>query len=267
MDMITSRRNALIKYASRLLERKARDREGKFLVEGVRMVREAMKRPELIEYVLVACDVTGEMEEEFWRDAASVYRIRPELVKEITDTENPSGIVAVCRKPVWDWESIPESDGLILIVDNLRDPGNLGTILRTAWAAGVDAVFLLKGTVDMYNPKVIRSSMGAVFHFPVFERVGNDEVRELCHRGYRLVVADSKASLVFTDADYYGNVAVVIGGETAGISAVFEELPASRVRIPLREGVDSLNAAVACGIILYEAWSQRHLVRENTSMI
>ena len=250
-----------------MLERKGREREGKFLVEGLRMVREAVKKPGIVEHIMVSCDVAEEIVQEFSSRVPAVHKIKPELAREISDTQSPSGIVAVCRKPSWGWQEVPTSNGLVLLIDNLRDPGNLGTILRTAWAAGVNAAFLLKGTVDVYNPKVIRSSMGAVFFLPVFEKVGNDGIRDLCRMGYRLLVADPKASLLFTEADYSGNVAVVVGGETTGISRVFEEFSALKVRIPLREGVDSLNAAVACGIILYEAWRKRELVRQDSRVL
>ncbi len=250
-----------------MLERRGREREGKFLVEGLRLVREAVKKPGVVKYIMISCDVEDSIVQELSEQARAVYRIKPGLIKEISDTQTPSGIVAVCYKLSWDRREIPSENGLVLIVDNVRDPGNLGTILRTSWAVGVHAVFLLKGTVDVYNPKVVRSSMGAVFFLPVFEKAGSDEIRELFRMGYRLLVADPKAREVFIDIDYSGNVALVVGGETTGISRIFEEFSAVGVRIPLRKGVDSLNAAVACGIILYEAWRKRELVCRESSML
>ena len=258
MKVITSKDNPLIKSTRHLLTRKGRTEQRRFIVEGLRLVNEAVERAELIDYVLVSQGYLEQQEQyPSLPDSTPCYIVSEPVIKSVTDTRTPSGVMAVCRKPVWSEEEYIQGDSLLLILDDIRDPGNLGTILRTAWAAAVDAVYLLKGTVDVFNPKVVRSTMGAILHLPIFETVEADKMEYLFEQGYRFLLADPAGLQLFYDADYRGKLALVLGGETSGVSPIFREIETARIRIPLRPGVDSLNAAVSCGIILYTAWQQR----------
>lgn len=259
MEVITSRDNRLIKYTRRLLSHKGRETERRFILEGYRLVSEALKKPELVDYLLVSTGYLERCQDKPFVPGIPRYQVSDPVMQAVTGTQTPPGLLAVCRKPVWNQEEVLAGDSILLIIDNIRDPGNLGTIIRTAWAAGVDAVFLTKGTVDAYSPKVVRSTMGAVLNLPLFDRVEPGEVGELRARGYRFLLAEPEGREFFYDADYRGKVALVIGGEATGISEGFRDIGTGGIRIPLRPGVDSLNAAVACGIILYAAWQQRRL--------
>lgn len=257
-EPITSGDNRLIKYTRCLLTRKGREKEGRFIVEGLRLVREALSRPELVDYILVAEKAVHYLEVLSLPAKVRCYSVSERVLETVADTHNPAGILAVCYKPEWGKACFADTDGLLLILDNVRDPGNLGTILRTAWAASVDAVLLMKGTVDIYNGKVVRSTMGAILHLPVFQKVQPRDILKLRAQGYRFIMADPRGTELFYQTDYRGKIALVLGGETTGVSSFpVQDLPVAGVRIPLREGVDSLNAAVACGIILYAAWQQR----------
>lgn len=267
METITSKENQLVKYTRRLLTRRGRDREGKFILEGLRLVKEALLRPELVEYVFISRGLEHQHELRSLLERVRCYQVSEQVMRAVADTHTPSGILVVCSKPVHDPEELAGAHGFFLVIDKVRDPGNLGTILRTAWAAAVDAVLLVKGTADVYNPKVVRSSMGAVLNLPVFEKIGPGDILELNRRGYRFILADPAGSRLFNQVDYRGDVALVVGSETAGLSELFGTVQACNVRIPLRPGVDSLNAAVACGIILYTAWQQRNVVDDGAGML
>ena len=143
----------------------------------------------------------------------------------------------------------------VLILDRLRDPGNLGTILRTALAAGVEGVLLAPGTVDATNPKAVRAGMGAHFRLPM-AAMDWDEIAHAV-AGCRVYLADARGSISYTDADWTGRVALIVGGEAAGAGSRAHALAEATVAIPIAAGVESLNAAVAAGVLLFEAARQR----------
>jgi RNA methyltransferase, TrmH family len=143
--------------------------------------------------------------------------------------------------------------GLLLVLDAIRDPGNLGTILRSAWAVGVDVVLCAPGTADAYNPKVVRAAMGAHFRVPLRVVQTWEEIEHAVRGIPRIYLADADGESVYTEADWSRPVALIIGGEAEGASAAARRTATARVRIPMRGGAESLNAAMAATVLLFQA--------------
>jgi len=177
--------------------------------------------------------------------------VSEEVMRAISDTQTPPGLLAVV--PI---SEKPPKEGLLLIVDRLRDPGNLGTILRSAWAAGVGQLVTTKGTVDIYSPKVVRGAMGAHFHLSLAPDKGWEEIEPLLE-GRQILLAEARGEVAYHEVDWSKPSALIIGGEAEGASEEAKRLAHKRVYIPMPGGAESLNAAVAASIILFEAARQR----------
>jgi TrmH family RNA methyltransferase len=195
-------------------------------------------------------------------DLAIPHRVPVRLVERrlfdrLSDVQSPQGILAVF--PVPKPESAPDdAPSLVLILDRLRDPGNLGTLLRAAAGAGVSAVYLTPETVDPWNPKAVRAGMGAHFRLPI-ATLDNDTMADLSTRLPRRVVARAEAERPYDAVDWTGPAALVIGGETEGVGPELRAWGVEDVGIPLAHDVESLNAAVAGAVILFEAARQRRI--------
>ena len=173
--------------------------------------------------------------------------------------KTPQGLLAVVKEPQATLAAVLTEPGLLLIVaDRLRDPGNLGTLIRLADAAGATAVVVTAGSVDPYNPKVVRATMGSIFHLPVTLVTSPAAISALHARGVRVLAADQEGTADYTEADYRPPVALVVGNEGEGLDAQWAAAAIARVRIPLYGRADSLNVAVAAGILLYEARRRSH---------
>lgn len=251
-SMITSTQNERVKLAHALVtQAKTRRKEGKIALEGVRLIRDAMERggfsPDFILYDPSHVNITAL---ETLTD--QLYEASGEVIRYIAATEQPQGIVAVFPMPV---PKLPADPQRVLILDHLRDPGNVGTILRTAAAAGVDVVLLSPGSVDLYNDKVLRASMGAHFRVTVAERSWAEidaYVTDL-----PVYLADMVGDAVYHTVDWTQPHALVVGSEADGASVDAVALTSQRVYIPMSADSESLNAAVAAGILLFEAARQR----------
>jgi TrmH family RNA methyltransferase len=240
--LITSLSNERVKLARALQSQaKTRRKEQKIALEGVRLIRDAVERggyiPEFILYDPDAVDT-------------------PEIIRHVTETEQPQGIIAVLPMPA---SKLPTSPQRVLILDAIRDPGNEGTILRTAAAAGVDAVLLSPGCVDMYNNKVLRGGMGAHFRLTIAARSWA-EIDDYC-RDLTIYLADMDGDRAYDAVDWTQPHALIIGGEAHGASADAESLAAERVFIPMAAEAESLNAAIAAGVLLFEAARQKRSAR------
>ena len=258
MKEIKSRDNQKIRDAARLKEQKYRHREQMFLIEGRKMFSEAIEAEQ--ELLRVFVDKAGaERYLDEYRKSRGVEWIKVDsaLIRYICDTQTPQGIVAVARIPQWDLNGLLQEKGLWLYLDGIADPGNMGTILRTAWAFGVNGVMLSPGCVDPLNPKVVRSTMGAVFNLPVSVDVSAENLSRIKEHGYRLLASSLQGDIELKDLDLSGSVIVVIGSEARGVSSRIVNIADSSFKIPINTRVDSLNAGVACGIIVYEAGKQR----------
>jgi len=258
--MITSPTNPKLRYVRRLDQAAFRAREGRLLLEGVRLIGDAVGAGIDPSFVLVAgsaeaMDRTATLRERLAARGVPVLEVEPRLLAEVAQTQTSQGILAVAPLPDLPMPVIP---GLVLVVDGLRDPGNLGTLLRSAAAAGVDAVLLGPGTVDSSNPKVVRAAMGAHFRVPICA-LGWAEIAEIVRRPVRPLrawVADVSGALDYTAVDWTAPSALIVGGEAHGPSPEARALADATVRIPMPGPVESLNAATAGAVVLFEAVRQ-----------
>lgn len=264
LEIITSVQNNLIKETKKLQQKKYREIQQKYLVEGVRLAEEGLKTNALeaffyTETLLKTARGNDLLQKIMEYQAAvshiSIYEVSPTVLKELAETETPQGIVAVARQKHASLEGLrrENKDGPLLILDGLQDPGNLGTLLRTAWACGAIAAITLPGTAEAYNGKVVRATMGSIFHIPVVTDVSWEEVYAwIREQGYTLCAGDMAGDKLYTEVAWPSRTALVIGSEGQGLVNVRPQELDYRVRIPLHNGVESLNAAVAGGILLYE---------------
>ncbi len=240
--------------------KKARDTQGLFVAEGRKLFFEAP--PDRIVQVLMTRRFAEEHPEAFEKIPAGtdvVADIDETRFFQLSDTRTPQGILTVLKKMDWRAEDVLGiACPLYAILENLQDPGNVGTIVRTGEAAGVTAVFLTEDSADLYAPKTIRSTMGSIFRVPHFlVPTGADIARELRLRGTAVYAAHLKGRAFYTDCDLRGGSAFVIGNESRGVSAETAEASSALIRIPMLGRVESLNAAMAAGVLLYEAQRQR----------
>ena len=256
MQFISSPDNKYIKLAASLKVRKYREAAGLFLVEGRRSVNEALAQPELIEAILAAADRCEEVDSNRLPDD-KIMMVEPKLLKQVCGTDNPQGIAAIVRKPHWSWSQISARGGLLVYLDRISDPGNLGSILRSCWALGVQGVLMSPGCVDLYNLKVVRSTMGAILNLPVFPDVGQAELAALQEAGFVLTCTDPDSGQKYYDVDLKIPTVMILGSEAHGVSGELKEISGTKINIPIEPGIDSLNVAAACAIIVAEAHRQR----------
>lgn len=251
---IVSKDNKTLKTIRSLQRKKGRMESGRYFAEGVRMVEEALRWADASIELLIMSDTFAEKNKNFVHtldeNGKTVYTAKETLFREVCNTEAPQGIGAVLKMP--ENTGIDFSDkNFVLILDGVSEPGNLGTIIRTAEAAGVDAVILLKGCADLYNPKVVRATMGSLFRVPCVLGAELDMVRKLKEQGFSVAATALKDSIPIGEAKLSGKRALVIGSEAFGVSEVVLALSDLRVRIPMEGQVESLNAGVAAGISMY----------------
>lgn len=253
--MITSNQNPKIKLVRALLGRPKERREaGAFVVEGVRLVEEAAKGDWRFEIVLYdeTLSERGRLQVESLRSkGVDVEEVSPSVMKSISETEAPQGILAVVE---YLQLPIPQSPNFILIPDQVRDPGNLGTLLRSAAAAGVQAVLIPPETTDAFAPKVLRSGMGAHFRLPIQEMSWSEIEKAVA--GMRVYVADMDGRSCW-ETDLRQPVALIIGSEAEGVSEFARKMANGKISIPMSGETESLNAGVAGSVLMFEVMRQR----------
>ncbi|NMB26198.1 MAG: RNA methyltransferase [Firmicutes bacterium] len=269
--LITSTQNPQIKRMRSLYTRKGRERTGLIPVEGVRFVMEALAAAEkgVTSVDAIFCEdgcehsLDEELSKALGRFQNQIMRCSTSVFKTLSDTGTPQGIVAAVTRPSQEVSLLSgQGQASYLIVDRVQDPGNLGTMIRTAAAAGAQGIFCLSGTVDPYNSKTLRATMGSVFRIPIVTGVDSRElVTDLQSHGCRLIAADIDAEHYHFEIPYTGPNAIIIGNEGQGIGRDLLDAADTRVKIPLAQGVESLNAAVACGILLFEVVRYHHRSR------
>ena len=254
--MITSASNAKIKLVRALQTRRGeREAERLFVVEGTRLAEEAVRAQAQARLVLHTERLdtrSRSVINQLARLGAEVEEVSPEAMAAASSTQTPPGllvVVPVASAPV------PASPTFALVLDGLSDPGNLGTALRTASAAGVDVVFLTPGTVDAYNPKVVRGAMGAHFRLPLVA-AGWDDIA-LALDGLIVWRAEAHTGRAYHEVDWHVPSALLIGAEATGTSPAAQQLAARPVHIPMPGPAESLNAAVAAGVLMFEIVRQR----------
>ena len=247
---LTGLQNPLVKAAAELKQKKYRQQRGEFLAEGLRTAEEAVafKAAQQIFYTATEDERTLQLLEQAASMQLKLTCVSEAVMKKISDTETPQGIIAVCR--------MQEQS---LVLDRVGDPGNIGTMLRTADAAGVGGIILLKGTADIYAPKTVRSSMGSLFHVPVLSGVAEQEfIANAKKAGYQLLVTALDGADNLYQADLKGRLAFVMGNEAGGVSASLLQQADKRVFIPMRGKAESLNVAMAAGIVMFEAMRRNY---------
>ena len=256
--MITSVANEKVKYVRSLYRRRVRYRERHFVIEGVRLVREAFRAgivPALLFYGerLDAIPDGRELLAEIQKIGdCPAFAVTDRVMKAMADTVSPQGVLAVA--PFVEMTP-PTAPSLVLVIDFLRDPGNLGAILRSANAAGVEEIILAPKTVGPDHPKVVRRAMGAHFRLPIVALRWAEIAATLA--GIHVLLADVRAERAYYEVDWTQPAALIIGGEAHGASQEAKELDAATIAIPMQGGAGSLNAAMAASIILFEAARQR----------
>ncbi|MTV50407.1 RNA methyltransferase [Heliobacillus mobilis] len=268
---ITSLNNQYIKEARSLSRKKERILTGKYLIEGVRLVEEAVASGLALEYALYTERVANNPRGKILLDkliaaGLNCVDVDERALASITETEQSQGIVTVAPLPTVPWKAVLEKeDPFILIVDGLQDPGNLGTIIRTAEGAGLSGVLLTAGTVDPHSPKVIRAAMGSLFRLPVATVPSVEQlVNILQEKKISIVVADATDGVPYFEAQWaQKNVAVVIGSEAVGPQPLFRDKASMTVSIPLVPPVESLNAAIAASVLIFEAARHRSVASKK----
>lgn len=260
MQVITSKDNEIIKNIKKLKEKKYRDEEGLYIIEGIKIIEEAIEENADINKIVICdeCIATGSIEQKLMYTIAKydcIY-VSKKVFNFLTDVVAPQGILAVVAKPSRNTKIRYDQD-IILALDGIQDPGNLGTILRTADSVNLKQIIVTKSTADSYNPKVVRSTMGAIFRVNVIET--DDlvkKLKEIKRNKFKVVATSLETSNSIYDVDYTKKV-IVIGNEANGVTKEILELADSRVKIPMLGKTESLNASVATGVILYEYVRQK----------
>jgi len=258
--MITSSHNPKIQAVRALMaRRKERAEQSAFVVEGVRLAEEAFQagwNPQLLLVSEQLSERGRSLMRAFSARGIDVEEISPSVLSSLADIEAPQGLLAVFHTHQL---PLPEELDFVLVVDAVRDPGNLGTILRSASAAGVQAVLLSPGTVDAFAPKVLRAGMGAQFHLPI-EMMSWDEIQRLSRRParpLRLLLAEAGQGVSLWQTDLCQPLALVVGGEAEGASRDARKMADGFITVPMPGQSESLNAAVAASIILFDVVRQR----------
>jgi TrmH family RNA methyltransferase len=254
--MITSVQNPQIKWVRSLqTDNRARRQEQAFVVEGARLAEEALAANLLAKLILYTEDL-GErgsaVVDGFRNQGAPAERVTSQVMRAASDTETPQGILVVLIQRKL---PLPARLDFVFVPDTVRDPGNLGTMLRTAAAADVQAVFVPPGTVDPLTPKVVRGGMGAHFRLPI--HLASWEEIAIHLKQMNIYLATAGKGMTYTKADFSVPLALIVGGEADGASLQAQNLSTAHVHIPMPGEVESLNAAVAAGILLFEVARQR----------
>ena len=260
MQKISSKDNSLIKHIKKLKEKKYRNEYNEYIVEGAKIIGEAIKENAKIKQIIICdgCEKDELIERHLKYELAKydcIY-VPQNIFKMLTDVENQQGVLAVIEKGNPDG-TINYDEDIIVALDDVQDPGNVGTILRTIDSVGLKQVLVSKGTADVYNSKVIRSTMGAIFRVNVIEcGYLKQTLQELKRKNFKLTVTSLEAKKSIYDIDYNKKI-IVVGNEANGVSKDIQKLATEKVIIPMLGNTESLNVSIATGVILYEYVRQK----------
>lgn len=247
---ISSTKNTLIKELKKLHRKKTRDEEGRYLIEGFHLVEEAIKNQEKIQMVLL--DERGAREWGEWLAAQDVpehYLVTKEVLGVLSDLPTPQGIMAVVEK---NQEPITEFKGSWVLLDQVQDPGNVGTIIRTADAAGYAGVILGEGSADIYSTKVLRSMQGSNYHLPIIQRDLRTVIPQLQAAGLKVYGTElNKDAVDYRSLSQQIDIALLLGNEGQGVADELLALTDKKLYIPIFGQAESLNVAIAAGILIY----------------
>jgi TrmH family RNA methyltransferase len=258
-EIIISNQNKHLKHVKSLHAKKHRDTLGQYIIEGYKLIEEALEYQKPF-YFIMLCETTLENKEctallsKCEEAKIPIYIIGEKLFCEASEMDTPQGVLAVLYKQEEDIDKVLHKPSFnIVILDEVRDPGNVGTIIRTADACGISAVVLSKGCVDLYNSKVLRATMGSIFHIPVVTDVEIIElIEKLKTMSVKVLGADPHSSISCIDISSHTHTAIIIGNESKGLSDDVKAVTTQNVTIPMPGKAESLNAGVAAAILMYE---------------
>lgn len=260
MQVISSKDNEFVKHVKKLKDKKYRDINKEYVIEGIKLIKEAIEENANIKQIVICdnCQNTGVIPKDLMYDIAKyncIY-VTENIFKTISDVNTPQGILAIIGRKATEAE-IDYAQDIIVALDDIQDPGNLGTILRTVDSIGLNQILVSKGTADSYNPKVVRSTMGAIFRVKIIECEDLEKtLKEVRKNKYQLVITSLQTENSIYDVDYNKKV-VVIGNEANGVNQKIQDMADVKVKIPMLGKTESLNASVATGIVLYEYVRQK----------
>ncbi len=271
IEEIRSKDNQSIRLIKKLAQKKYRDELGQFIAEGPNLMEEALNCGASIRFAVVCNDENHmtpqihKLAERLELAGIRVYSVERNLFNEVSDTETPQGILGVIDKKVYNISVLFEHGSLtgtqtvsLIVLDRVQDPGNLGTILRTADAAGYQGAIMMKGCGDIYAPKAVRATAGSVFRMPLLFVETPEQAIDLLHQnGMRILCTTPRGKELPYDIDMSGAVALVIGNEANGASPVFIDRSDHQIMLPMTGSIESLNASVAAGILMYETVRQK----------
>lgn len=263
MQKITSKDNELVKHIKKLKDKKYRDMSNEYVIEGIKLVEEAIQEKVEIKKIILCddCEKSEAIPKDLMYEIAKqecIY-VSEKVFKYVSEVQTPQGILAIIEKNGRDME-IDYTADIIVALDDVQDPGNLGTILRTVDSIGLTQILVSKGTADSYNPKVVRSTMGAIFRVKIIECEDlKRTLKEMKKHKFKVVVSSLQTQNSIYDINYHKKV-IVIGNEAKGVEPEIQNLADEKVKIPMLGKTESLNASVATGIILYEYVRQKIMI-------
>lgn len=260
MQKITSKENEFIKHIKKLKDKKYRDISNEYVIEGIKLVAEAIQEKAPIKQIILCddCERNEVIPKDIMYEIAKyecVY-VTQNIFKYVSEVQTPQGILAIIEKTDASTE-IDYTQDMIVALDDVQDPGNLGTILRTVDSIGLTQILVSKGTADAYNPKVVRSTMGAIFRVKIIECEDlKQTLKEIKKHKFKIVVSSLQTENTIYDINYHKKV-IIIGNEANGVEKEIQEFADEKIKIPMLGKAESLNASVATGIILYEYVRQK----------
>lgn len=262
MTEIRSVNNRLIKDIKSLYRKKGRQKHDSFIIEGIKIIEEVIENNYPLKHIIYT-DYLLENEEgktlfsKIEKFSNLIY-VPINIFKEISDTETPQGIIGISSIVSRKTEEICNlQNKSLLFIDGIQDPGNMGTIIRTADAFSIGGIIVRDGSVDVYNPKVVRATMGSVFRVPLYFTRGIKELEKLKSNGINIYSASLDGSIPIYDVDFNGKFVLTIGNESKGLSSEVLSISNKFIKIPMTGKAESLNVAIAASIIMYEAMKQR----------
>lgn len=256
MQVITSKDNEIVKNIKKLKEKKYRDQTGQYIIEGIKLVKEAIEEKANIQKIVLCedCENDGTIEKALMYEIAKydcIY-VSKKVFDSITDVNTPQGILAIIKRKALGEQEISYKEDLIVVLDGIQDPGNLGTILRTVDSVGLSQIVLSEKTADPYNPKVVRSTMGAIFRLNIIQSNNIiEDLKKIKKNRFKLLATSLENSESIYNIDL-NRKAIIIGNEANGVSKEVFDIVDEKTKIPMLGKTESLNAAVATGVILYE---------------
>ena len=257
MEIISSDQNVRVKNIIKLQEKsRERKKQGLFVIDGLREIQEALKGGIIIEEIFICPEIVGDDFNSF-SDVKTFY-VSSAVYKKISYKEKPAGVLAVAKPKSLELSTLKlKNNSLLVILEAVEKPGNLGAIVRSAYAAGVDAIIINDEQTDIYNPNVIRASEGLIFRLPVIVDGRENTMKFVRENKIKVLAAALVGAKNYIEVDYREASAILLGTEATGLSKEWLAVADEIIRIPMKSGIDSLNVSVSAAILIFEAWKQR----------